>query len=236
MKVGDNISKGRANWNFGGNTAETFVDHVSKSVPFYEDGHSLVCALSDFFVSNDSVCYELGTSTGELIKKLSTYNSHKPNTQWIGIDSEAGMIEKASEHCRDIKNINVYHEDVMLHDFDKADFIVSYYTIQFIPERHRQELFKKIFDTLNWGGAFVLFEKVRGPDARFQDMMTALYNDFKSENGFSSEEILNKTQSLKGVLKPFSTEGNLGLFKRAGFIDVMSIMKYVCFEGFIAIK
>ena len=126
MKVGDNISKGRANWNFGGKTAETFVDHVSKSVPFYEEGHNLVCSLSDFFVGNDSVCYELGTSTGELIKKLSEYNAHKPSIRWIGVDSEEGMIEKASKHCGDVKNIELYHENVMLHDFEKADFIVSY--------------------------------------------------------------------------------------------------------------
>jgi tRNA (cmo5U34)-methyltransferase len=81
-----------------------------------------------------------------------------------------------------------------------------------------------------------MFEKVRGPDARFQDMLVALYNDFKVKNGFSAEEILNKTASLKGVLEPFSTEGNLGLLRRAGFTDIMTAMKYLCFEGFVAIK
>ena len=81
-----------------------------------------------------------------------------------------------------------------------------------------------------------MFEKVRGPDARFQDMSVAIYNDFKSKNGFSADEILNKTSSLMGVLEPFSTEGNLGLLRRAGFTDIMSVMKWVCFEGFLAIK
>ena len=81
-----------------------------------------------------------------------------------------------------------------------------------------------------------MFEKVRAPDARFQDICVSLYNDFKVKQGFSSEEILAKTRSLKGVLEPFSTEGNLGLLRRAGFQDVMSICKYICFEGFLAIK
>ena len=67
-------------------------------------------------------------------------------------------------------------------------------------------------------------------------MSVALYNDFKAKNGFSADEILNKTTSLKGVLEPFSTEGNLGLLRRAGFTDIMSVMKWVCFEGFLAIK
>jgi tRNA (cmo5U34)-methyltransferase len=81
-----------------------------------------------------------------------------------------------------------------------------------------------------------MFEKVRAPDARFQDMMVGMYNEFKLDQGFDYEEIVTKTRSLKGVLEPFSTQGNLDLFARAGFKDVTTVMKYICFEGFIAIK
>ena len=38
------------------------------------------------------------------------------------------------------------------------------------------------------------------------------------------------------MLEPFSTQGNLDLLARAGFKDVMTLIKYVCFEGFLAIK
>ena len=114
--------------------------------------------------------------------------------------------------------------------------IISYYCIQFIHPKARQQLISKIYERLEWGGAFVWFEKVRGPDARFQDIMTSMYTDFKLEKGYSAEEIVTKTRSLKGILEPFSTEGNIMLLKRAGFVDILSIMKYVCFEGFLAIK
>ena len=70
MKVGQNIVTERANWSFGGNVPDTFVDHVRQSVPYYEDGHDLVCYLSEFFCLSDSVCYELGVSTGELLRKF----------------------------------------------------------------------------------------------------------------------------------------------------------------------
>jgi len=82
----------------------------------------------------------------------------------------------------------------------------------------------------------VIFEKVRGPDARFQDIATAIYTDFKLDRGYTGNEIIAKSRSLKGVLEPFSTAGNLGLLQRAGFVDIMTVMKYVCFEGFLAIK
>jgi tRNA (cmo5U34)-methyltransferase len=77
---------------------------------------------------------------------------------------------------------------------------------------------------------------VRAPDARFQDITTALYMDYKLERGYSPEEISAKNRSLKGVLEPFSTQGNLDLLARAGFVDTMTVMKYICFEGFLAIK
>ena len=93
-----------------------------------------------------------------------------------------------------------------------------------------------IYESLNWGGGFFLFEKTRAPDARFQDMMTSLYTEFKLDNNFNSDEIINKTQSLKGVLEPFSSKGNQELLNRAGFKDISSIFKYVCFEGVLAIK
>ena len=47
-KVGNNIKAENANWKFSGETVETFDDHVSKSVPLYSEGHTLICNLSDY--------------------------------------------------------------------------------------------------------------------------------------------------------------------------------------------
>ena len=81
-----------------------------------------------------------------------------------------------------------------------------------------------------------MFEKTRGSDARFQDILTTLYTDYKLRKGYSPEDIVSKTRSLKGVLEPFSSQGNIELLERAGFKDINVVQKYICFEGFIAIK
>ena len=60
--------------------------------------------------------------------------------------------------------------------------ILSMFTIQFIPPEHRQDLINKIYDSLDWGGGFFLFEKVRVSDARFQEMMQNIYIDYKIDN------------------------------------------------------
>ena len=81
-----------------------------------------------------------------------------------------------------------------------------------------------------------MFEKVRFPDARFQDIMSQIYIDFKLDQGFSEIDIINKSKSLKGVMEPFSSQGNLELLKRAGFKDIVTVFKYLNFEGFLSIK
>ena len=234
--VGHSIATERANWSFDGSVAETFVDHVRQSVPGYDEGHDIVCRLSDFFCLEDSVCYELGTSTAQLLRKLAEHNSHKPRIRWIGIDAMQPMIEKANRHCAGIPNIEFACDDVRLVELKKADFVVAYYVVQFVPPRDRQQLIDKIYNALNWGGGFIWFEKVRGPDARFQDMLTSLYNNFKLEQGFTAEEVLNKAESLKAVMEPFSSQGNLDLLTRAGFVDIMPVYRNICFEGLVCIK
>lgn len=236
MKVGQDIDVSTANWTFAGSVADTFVEHVRRSVPYYDAGHDLVCQLSEFFCHGDSVCYEIGVSTGQLLRKLAEHHRSKPGIKWVGVDPVESMVAKARQHCAGVPNINLEVGDARVYDFERSELIVSYYCIQFVSPRNRQEVYNRIYERLHWGGALILFEKVRAPDARFQDMIVSLYNDYKRREGFSADEIMNKTASLKSVLEPFSTEANLGLLRRAGFVDVMTVMKYLCFEGFLAIK
>ena len=236
MKVGQGISAPNAGWSFSGNVPENFVEHIRHSVPLYEEGHELICQLSDFFCGAESVCYELGVSTAELLRKLALHHASKTGIRWVGIDCEQAMVSKAQRECKEVANIQIVQDDLRTFPYERSDLIVSYYCMQFVPPRDRQQVIDRIYQSLHWGGAFVLFEKVRGPDARFQDIVSSLYNDFKLRNGLSADEILSKTRSLKGVLEPFSTEGNLGLLRRAGFTDIMVVQKYLCFEGFLAIK
>jgi tRNA (cmo5U34)-methyltransferase len=160
----------------------------------------------------------------------------REDIRYIGIDSSMGMIEKASARCAGDQRAMFLAEDAMTYPFEKYSMIISYYTLQFIRPRERQLIFDRCYDALEWGGAFILFEKVRAPDARFQDIMMQVYQEYKLQRHFSEAEIVQKQRSLKGTMEPFSTEGNKALMQRAGFVDIMNIMKWVCFEGFLAIK
>lgn len=234
-KVGDSIAADNANWSFSGDVSETFDSHVSKSVPLYAEGHDLANKISDFFLSDASTCYDLGCSTGTMLKELAEHNKSK-SVNFIGIDSVPEMAKKAREKCKLFRNITILEDDITDIEFETSDLFIAYYTVQFVKPKVRQLLFDRIYEALNWGGALLLFEKVRAPDARFQDMMSGIYIDYKIDQGYKPDEIVAKSRSLKGVLEPFSTQGNVDLMKRAGFVDIMTVMKYVCFEGFLAIK
>lgn len=232
--VGDKIFAKSGSWSFGGKTPKNFKEHISRSVPLYEEGQILTAQFSEFFLSKNDTVYDLGCSTGELTSKIFDHNKNK-KINIIGIDVEKNMIKQAKINnkrngikylCRDISNFK----------FKKSSFITSYYTLQFIKPSLRQVIFDNIYKSLNWGGGFIFFEKVRSPDVRFQDYINQLYYDFKILNGFTEQEIIAKTKSLKGILEPFTSEENLNFLRRAGFKDFVTIQKKLNFEGFLAIK
>tara|TARA_A100000164_G_C21910983_1_gene775622 strand:+ start:1320 stop:2039 length:720 start_codon:yes stop_codon:yes gene_type:complete len=233
--AGENIKIQNANWSFRGTVPKNFDKHVKRSVPLYEWSHEVGLKVSDFFLPKKSVAYDLGCSTGTFLKSLSQRH-HNKKIKLYGIDEIQNMLQIARKKNRKIENVKFIKSNLNKFKFKKCNLISAFYTIQFIHPSKRQFLIDKIFKNLNWGGGFIFFEKVRGPDARFQDMLNQMYSDYKFDNGYSAEEIFNKSKSLKGVLEPFSTKGNLDMLKRAGFKDCITIFKYLCFEGFLAIK
>lgn len=234
LNVGNDIHVENASWTFSGDTAKNFPAHVERSVPLYRQGQELLLEVSDFFISKDDNAYDIGCSTGALSKMLAERHGTR-NLHVSAIDVEEAMINQAiadNSH----KNVDYICSSALEVEYSNTSFIYAYYTVQFIPPSIRQELINRIYESLRWGGAFIMFEKVRAPDARFQDYMTQLYTEFKLKNGYSSENIVAKSRSLKRVLEPFSSQGNVDMLSRAGFKDIMTLQKYLCFEGFLAIK
>jgi tRNA (cmo5U34)-methyltransferase len=221
-------------WTFSGNVAQSFDGHIKKSVPMFEEFHWLTREYAKYFIKDDSYIYDIGCATGKFINNLSKDFGNK-KTKFIGIDIEKNMIKFAKKNYQN-ENLKFFNSDILKYNFKKTDLFISLFTIQFIHQKNRQLIIKKMYDSLNWGGAILIAEKVRSFDARTQDMSNQIYNDWKRKSGFDSHQILNKTASLAGVMDPFSTNGNLKLFKNAGFKDISTVAKYICFELFLLIK
>ena len=232
--LGNQIYSSNAAWSFGKKVPKSFIKHITKSIPFYLEGHKIICEISDFFLKEKSVCYDIGCSTGLLLNKISDRHKNK-KIKFIGIDSEKSMINYAKKKYKTNK-IKFLNNNIQKLSLKISDLIISYYTLQFINPKYRQAVISKIYKSLNWGGAFIIFEKIRASDARFQDIYSLIYSDFKLNNGITPSQIISKTRSLKGVLEPFSDFGNRGLIKRAGFVDYITIFQWMNFKGYLCIK
>ena len=79
-------------------------------------------------------------------------------------------LAKQKEAQVQTENVNFEVDDALQYEFESADLIVAYYTVQFIKPSQRQVLIDNIYKKLNWGGAFILFEKVRANDADFKTL------------------------------------------------------------------
>lgn len=235
MKVDKKISAKNSAWTFDNNVPKNFDKHISKSVPLYYQMQWLCEQISDFYIKEDSLVYDIGCSTGSLLNRVANRHNLKKKANFIGMDIVKKMVNFAKKN-NSHKKIKFLNKDIIKYKLNKSDFIICFYTLQFIHPKHRQNVLNKIFKSLNWGGALFLVEKVRSYDARTQDQMITIYEEFKSKNGFSEKEISAKKKSLKGVLEPFSSNANIQMLKRSGFKDISTVAKFISFEGFLAIK
>ena len=125
--------------------ADTFVDHVRQSVPLYDAGHELV-GRSATTSSATTASATRSARPPANSRSLAEHHAHKSGARFIGIDPVEAMVEKAREHCTGLSNVELIADDALTHNFEKADLFVSYYCVQFVQPRHRQDLINRIYE------------------------------------------------------------------------------------------
>ena len=94
MNSGDNIKSKNASWSFGGDTYKNFDSHIKKSVPLYEETHSLYLNFSDFFLQDNSRIIDIGSSTGTFLMNLfKKHQKTRKGLKFEGYDSIKKMID-----------------------------------------------------------------------------------------------------------------------------------------------
>lgn len=234
--VDETITAVPGEWRFDQDVSKAFDSHVRKSVPFYDEIQRMVVELSEYFVQDQSVIYDLGSSTGETLKLLSTEHAGKEDVQFIGFDLSESMINEARKKV-DRPNVRFHHKNIMDVEFSPpAHFITSLFTLQFLTLAERRILLARINQGLIEGGGFLIVEKVCADHSLFEDIWTELYWDFKQRQGLTPEQILEKANSLRGILRPLTTEENRDILFKTGFSRVEIFFKWYNWAGFLAVK
>jgi len=234
--VDETITAVPGEWRFDQDVSKAFDSHVRKSVPFYDEIQRMVVELSEYFVRDQSVVYDLGSSTGTTLNFLSNAHAGKEDVQFTGFDLSEFMINEARKKV-DRPNVRFHHKNIMDVEFSpSANFMTALFTMQFLTVAERRNLLARINRGLIEGGGFILAEKVCAVHSCFEDIWTELYWDFKRRQGLTPEQILEKANSIRGILRPLTTEENRDLLCQAGFSPVEIFFKWYNWAGFLAVK
>lgn len=223
---------------FNESVARVFDNMLERSVPFYKECQSMVVELTKDQVQPGTTVYDLGCSTGTLIKNLTQAIPKKSKVRFVGIDNSAPMLKKAKRKLKSHQDRCELVEADLNEKFEITDasVIVMNYTLQFIPPKKRAAMLKRLHKALLPGGCLILIEKVRGENAELNDAFIDQYYRYKREHGYSRMEISKKREALENVLVPLKPSENVKLLGRAGFGTVDVFFKWFNFAGFLALK
>jgi tRNA (cmo5U34)-methyltransferase len=218
--------------------ARVFDDMLERSVPFYKECQQMVINLALHYAQKGSTIYDLGCSTGTLLRHLVTNIPKAKNVRFVGLDNSAAMLEKARGKLKGhLKRCDLVEANLNS-DFELSDasVVIMNYTLQFIPPKRRAAMLKRIYQGMRPGGSLILIEKVRGESDGLNDLFVEQYHDYKRSQGYSKLEISKKREALEKVLVPLKPVKNRELLEVAGFRQVDVFFKWFNFSGFLAVK
>ncbi len=220
---------------FDESVASVFDDMLSRSVPFYEEMLHITTSFGLKYLEKNDKVYDLGCSTASTLIHLAKHS--KVDLELIGIDNSSAMLQRASNKAKAFGiDITFLEEDFFDVKLEKSKLIIANYTLQFIRPLKREQLIKKIYDSLESGGIFIFSEKVITEDKVLNKYFIDEYYNFKKNQGYSEFEIAQKREALENVLIPYSYDENKQMILDAGFKQFDCIFKWINFATFIAIK
>jgi tRNA (cmo5U34)-methyltransferase len=205
------------------------------TVPFYDEIQRLIIEVSEYFVRDHSLVYALGSSTGQILHLLSIAHRRKEDVEFIGLDLDASKFNEVAKTVNKA-NVRFDHEAIMNIDLLPTTFVIALFTMQFLTIAERRRLLARVNQRMVEGGGLIMVEKVHGEHPCFGNMWTELYRDFRRRQGLTAEEILQRAQSNRGLLKPLSVAENRELLHQSGFGQIDIFFKWYNWAGFLAVK
>ncbi len=236
-KMRDSIFKKpvKKSFEFDEEVASVFDDMIERSVPFYKEVVDLVADLAVKNLKENSLVYDLGSSTGNTLIEIHKKSSF--NLRLVGIDSSEAMIKRACNKAAAYgADITFVKEDILNYSYEPCEMFIANYTLQFIRPLKREKFIKRIHSNLKEGGVFIFSEKIVTEDKRLSKQLIEIYHSYKKKQGYSDFEIAQKREALENVLIPYTMEENVEMVRSAGFSFVEPIFRWANFATFFARK
>lgn len=222
---------------FKAEEAANYDDVIKRRIPLYSEMQALMASLLPFSKKEYIRVLDLGCGTGGASIAVC---KEFPLARITGIDSSPDMLEMAKakvKHttwridflCQDIrggKGQGARGEGFQLPD-GEFDAIISAFSLHFLNEDEKRDIFGRCVKALKPGGIFIDAEAVLSPFERIYNSYMERWKEFQLSNGFSEEEIGNHMLRFIRDVKPVTVERQMELMKDAGFLDVECYFKYM---------
>ena len=241
-KVDEVLPEGK--WEFDAAVTDVFDDMLERSIPEYETMRRAVFEVGSRYVHPKTSIVDLGCSRGEalypFVRKFGAHN------RFVGCEVSHPMIAAARDRFAGYANASCWDSRALVdirevdlrreYPGDRSSLTLAVLTLQFTPIEYRQQIVRRVYDSLVDGGAFVLIEKVMGASAGIDDTFVDAYLNLKRTNGYTEDQIQRKRLSLEGVLVPVTARWNEELLRGAGFTEVDCFWRWMNFAGWVAVK
>src|SRR5215469_2600163 len=151
------------------NHADDFDRHIEQSIRGYGNLIEDCVELSSYFVENGTVICDIGCATGRPLAAIRARNQARaPEASYVGLDIEPSFRRHWDGLAAE--NLSFLLQDILtFDDFATLSLATSIFTLQFLPERNRREICRKIYDGLLPGGALIVAEKTFAKMPKTQD-------------------------------------------------------------------
>jgi len=205
-------------WTFDESVADRFQSEAINHIPDYEKVIDLCISYTEKIYNNKNIrIIDVGSALGHTLEKFVA----KGYNNIHGVDNSQNMIDRSKFSNKIFKS-----DDLPAGPWN---VILANWTLHFI--KHEYEYLQNVYNNLEPGGIFILTNKME------HNLFTEeLYHDFKKINGISDQEILNKKQSLIGILNTKPTSWYFENLKKIGFINIELINANLMFHTIYASK
>lgn len=234
--------KRRSVFEFDDEVSRHFPEMAMRSIPMYNEAHRLHLSMFKEVIdpAPNTIFYDVGASRGHFFKELCNQFQIDPakgssRLECIAIDNSRPMLDLLSEEMPWVRTIEA--DAAYLIDLpSKADFISMFYLLQFLrSDDDKLKALTWAHRNLKEGGVLFIGQKEK-EEFGFEQRLSEEYYLFRMRNGYTREEIVAKTQALKGSMWPSTRSWTETLTERAGFKAYVETTRWLQFSTAFCVK
>lgn len=189
--------------------APFFQNMAQRSIPLYEEAHRMHTSMLRPWIMRDGASIlDVGASRGRFVDHIvdsaGTQRVEDGRLHITAIDNSLPMCEALrSRH----PHISVRLQDVSGDEFiygggtNAYDIVCAFYVLQFIHPEKQQHVLRRLVALVKEGGVLIIGQK-SAHDGLLGARAHEYYLDWRTDNGYSREEIEAKSKALRGSMWP----------------------------------